>query len=262
MAGKGLLRRARGDGQPVTWTRPGRRWPLGPSTRRRTGKRAALLKVMLERIDWINAGIARLSQVIEGLLAPYEEQLQQAESRPGWGRRAAEDVIAETGADMSRSAAGAHLASWAGRTPLDHQSGARPGKARRKHGNRYLGAVTGETAVAAGKADTREGARHRRLVRTRGKAKACAAAGNTPMRVFRALLSRPGTRYEDLGASWHDSERQAARRVSRHVGALGAMGYEVTLCRKPQPGEPAPQPDRHRPQPTAQTAVGSKGMPG
>jgi transposase len=205
-----------------------------------TPEHAALLKVMLERIDWINAEIARLSQVIEGLLAPYEEQLQQAESMPGWGRRAAEDVIAETGVDMTRFPTGAHLASWAGRTPLDHQSGARQGKARRKHGNRYIGAATGETAVAAGKTDTREGARHRRLVRTRGKAKACVATGNTQLRVFHALLSRPGTRYEDLGASWYDSERQAARRVSHHVGALGAMGYEVTLCRKPQPGEPAP----------------------
>ena len=205
-----------------------------------TPEHAALLKVMLERIDWINAEIARLSQVIEGLLAPYEEQLQQAESMPGWGRRAAEDVIAETGTDMTRFPTPAHLASWAGRTPLDHQSGARQGKARRKHGNRYIGAVTGETAVAAGKTDTREGARHRRLVRTRGKAKACVATGNTQMRVFHALLSHPGTRYEDLGASWYDSERQAARRVSHHVGALGAMGYEVTLCRRPEPGEPAP----------------------
>jgi transposase len=205
-----------------------------------TPEHAALLKVMLERIDWINAEIARLSQVIEGLLAPYEEQLQQAESMPGWGRRAAEDVIAETGTDMTRFPTPAHLASWAGRTPLDHQSGARQGKARRKHGNRYIGAVTGETAVAAGKTDTREGARHRRLVRTRGKAKACVATGNTQMRVFHALLSHPGTRYEDLGASWYDSEHQTARRVSHHVGALGAMGYEVTLCRRPEPGEPAP----------------------
>jgi hypothetical protein len=76
--------------------------------------------------------------------------------------------------------------------------------------------------------------------RTRGKARACVAAGNTQMRACHALLSRPGTRYQDLGASWYDSERQAARRVSHHVGALGATGYEVTLCRKPQPGEPAP----------------------
>jgi hypothetical protein len=40
---------------------------------------------MLERIDRLTADIARLTEVIEQLLAPYEEQLQQAESMPGWG---------------------------------------------------------------------------------------------------------------------------------------------------------------------------------
>jgi transposase len=204
-----------------------------------TEAHAGLLQAMLERIDRTNAEIARLNQVIEELLAPYEEQLQQAESMPGWGRRAAQDVIAGTGAGMTRFPAPGHLASWAGRTPLDRQSGARQGKARRKHGNRYTGAVTGETAVAAGKTDTREGARHRRLARKRGRARACVATGNTQMRVFHALLSHPGTRYADLGAGWYDDERQAARRLSRLVGALGAMGYEVTLCRTPGP-EAAP----------------------
>jgi len=207
-----------------------------------TPAHAALLKTMLERIDWINAEIARLSQVIEELLAPYEEQLQQAESMPGWQRRAAQDVIAEAGVDMTRFRTPGHLASWAGRTPLDKQSGARKGQRRHKRGNRYIGAVTGETAVAAGKTGTREGARHRRLARRRGKAKACVATGNTQMRVFHALLSNPGMRYEDLGADWYDNQQQAARRVSRLVGALDDMGYDVTLCRKPDPGtEAAPE---------------------
>ncbi len=35
--------------------------------------------------------------------------------------------------------------------------------ARRKHGNRYIGAVTGETSAAASKTQTREGARYRSL---------------------------------------------------------------------------------------------------
>ena len=48
---------------------------------------AALLAAMLARIDRVNAEIARLTEVIETLLAPYEEQLQQAESMPGRGRR-------------------------------------------------------------------------------------------------------------------------------------------------------------------------------
>jgi transposase len=62
-----------------------------------TAGHATLLATMLARIDRVNEEIARLSQVIERLLAPYEEQLQQAESMPGWARRAAQDAVAETG---------------------------------------------------------------------------------------------------------------------------------------------------------------------
>jgi transposase len=83
-----------------------------------TAERAALLKTMLDRIDRIDAEITRLSQTIERLLAPWEEQLQQAESMPGWRRRSAEDALAETGPDMTRFPTGAHLASWAGRTRI------------------------------------------------------------------------------------------------------------------------------------------------
>jgi transposase len=200
-----------------------------------TPELAALLAVMLDRIGRVEADIGRLTAVIERLLAPYEEQLQQAESMPGWGRLAAQDVIAETGVDMSRFPAGAHLASWAGRVPLDRQSGARKGRARHKRGNRYIGAVTGETAVAAGKTQTREGARYRRISRRRGKVKAIVAAGNTQMRVYHALLSAPGARYQDLGWDYYEHERHIARQVSHHVGKLGSLGYEVTLARIPEP---------------------------
>ena len=62
-----------------------------------TTEHAALLKTMLDRIDRIDAEITRLSQAIERLLAPWEEQLQQAESMPGWRRRSAEDALAESG---------------------------------------------------------------------------------------------------------------------------------------------------------------------
>ena len=104
-----------------------------------TPEHAALLAVMLERIDRVNTETALLSEVIERLLAPYEEQLQQAESMPGWRRRAAQDALAETGT---------------GHEPLSHRGApgllgrADPGgqllrQARRpgqvQEGNRYLG---------------------------------------------------------------------------------------------------------------------------
>jgi len=198
---------------------------------------AALLEVMLARIDRIEADIAAVTTVIERLLAPWEEQLQQAESMPGWGRLAAQDVLAETGPDMTRFPTPGHLASWAGRTPAGRQSGARTGKAKAKKGNRYVGAVTGETAVSAGKTQTREGARYRRLSRRRGKAKAQVAVGNTQMRVYHVLLSHPGMRYQDLGWDYYERERNTARQVSHHIGKLAALGYEVTLARLPGNGD-------------------------
>src|SRR5262249_2172373 len=144
-------------------------------------------------------------------------------------------AVGETGADMSRSPTPAHLASWAGRTPLDNQSGKRNGRAKSKKGNRYLAGLLGETAIAAGKTQTREGARYRRLARRRGKAKALIALGNTQLKVYHALLSQPGTRYEDLGPDYYDRQRDIRRQVAHHVGKLGALGFEVTLARLPSP---------------------------
>jgi transposase len=200
-----------------------------------TDEHAALLAAMLARIDQVNTGIDELTGVIGRLLAPYEEQLQQAESMPGWGRRSAQDALAGTGADMTRFPTGGHLASWAGRTPLDNQSGKRAGRAKAKKGNRYLAAVTGETATAAGKTQTREGARYRRLSRRRGKPKAKVAAGNTQLKVYHKLLSNPGMRYQDPGADYYEHQASVRRQISRHAGKLGVLGFEVTLCRTPEP---------------------------
>jgi transposase len=208
-----------------------------------TPQHAALLATMLARIDQIDAEIAQLSEVIEQLLAPYEEQLQQAGSMPGWARRAAQDAVAETGVDMTRFATGGHLSSWAGQAPLDHQSGTRKGRAKSKKGNRYLGAVPGETAVAAGRTQTREGARHRKLARRLGKAKAQVATGNTQLKVYHKLISNPGMRYEDLGPDYYERRAQASRQIHHHVTKLESLGFEVTLCRRPgsdpDPSDPA-----------------------
>jgi transposase len=141
---------------------------------------------------------------------------------------------------MSRFPTGPHLASWAGRSPLDNQSGKRKGRSKSKKGNRYLAGLLGETAVAAGRTQTREGARYRRLARRRGKPKAQVATGNTQLKVYHKLLSNPGMRYEDLGADYYERRRRIGRQISHHVGKLGALGFEVTLCRIPDP-DPAGQ---------------------
>ena len=74
-----------------------------------------------------------------------------------------------------------------------------------------------------------------RILRRRGKAKALVAVGNTQLKVYHKLLSNPGMRYEDLGADYYERQRDTRRQISHHIGKLGSLGFEVTLCRIPEP---------------------------
>jgi hypothetical protein len=76
----------------------------------------------------------------------------------------------------------------------------------------------------------------------RGTAKACVAIGNTQLKVYHKLLSNPGMRDQDLGPDYYDRQRDTRRQIARHVGKPGSPGFEVTLCRIPEP-----DPDRTAP---------------
>ncbi len=152
---------------------------------------------------------------------------------PGWQRRSGQDVLAETGPDMGRFPAAAHLVSRAGRAPLDHQSGQRKGRGKRKKGNRHIGAATGETSDSVGRTQTREGARYPRLARCIGKDKALVALSGTQLKVYHKLLSRPGMRYQDLGADYYDKHAQARRKVRHYLAELDALGFDVIITPRP-----------------------------
>jgi len=120
-------------------------------------------------------------------------------------------------------------------TSVSSSAGTSARRARHKKGNKYLAAVTGETAVAAGKTATREGARYRKLARSRGKGKAQVAVGNTQLRVYHKLLSNPGMRYQDLGPDYYQRQAALRRKIAYHVREIEALGLEVTLARIPEP---------------------------
>jgi transposase len=133
---------------------------------------------------------------------------------------------------MTRFPTPGHLVSWAGRAPLDHQSGQRKSRGRRKKGNRYIGAATGETSVSASRTQILEGARYRQMARRIGKDKAQVAVGATQLRVYHTLLSSPSTRRHDLGAAYYEQRTQARRKIRYHLAELDALGYDVVLTRQ------------------------------
>jgi len=40
--------------------------------------------------------------------------------------------------------------------------------------------------------------------------------------------------YADLGPDYYERQRDTRRQVAHHVGKLGSLGFEVTLCRIPE----------------------------
>ena len=55
--------------------------------------------------------------------APFERARDHLDNITGVGKRAAETIIAEIGADMSRFPTAGHLASWAGLAPGNNITG-------------------------------------------------------------------------------------------------------------------------------------------
>src|SRR6266567_6742336 len=92
-----------------------------------TDQHAAVLAMMLATIDHYTAQIEALTARIEVLIEPYLHQVAQLDEIDGIGTICAQDIIAETGADMTVFPAAPHLVSWARWSP---RPGSPPGNAR------------------------------------------------------------------------------------------------------------------------------------
>jgi transposase len=195
-----------------------------------TAEHAAVLAMMLATIGHYTARIQELTAKIEVLRRPYEHQIAQLDAVPGTGVITAQDVIAETGTDMTVFPAAGHLVSGAKWCPQAAWSGGkRKGANASGHGNRYLGAALGEAAVSAGRTQTFPGAKYRRLVKQMPKNKALVATGNSLLTIYHALLSDPGAACTDLGTDYYERRANIRRQARNHLRGLERLGYKVTI---------------------------------
>jgi transposase len=193
---------------------------------------AFLVQVMLERIDACTDAEARLSAQIDAQIAPFRRQLELITTIPGVGRRSAEVIVAETGADMTRFASAAHLASWAGMCPGNNQSGAKTRTAPTRHGDPWLKGALGQVAIAASRTKgTYLAARYRRVASRRGNKRALVALGHTILITVWTMLNTD-LGYRDLGGDYFTQRlnpQAKARQARRLVTQLRVLGYHIEL---------------------------------
>jgi transposase len=129
----------------------------------------------------------------------FDKARDRLDTITGVGKRAAECILGEIGADMSVFPTAAHLASWAGACPGNNVTGGKRRSGKTTKGSRLLAETLTECAWAAARSrDTYLQAQFWRLARRIGKKKAATAVGHSILVVAWHLLinacdyNRPG----------------------------------------------------------------------
>jgi transposase len=188
-----------------------------------------MLKFQLDHIEQFEGQIAQLDRRIEEVMTPLDKTaLQLLDEIPGIDCRAAQNIIAEIGVDMSRFPSADHLASWAGMCPGNNQSAGKRRSGRMTDGNSWLKGTLNQCAWAASrKKDSYFAAQHRRVASRRGVKRATMAVAHSQLCVCFELIKH-GQEYKDLGRNYF--ERTDEERTKRHlIKRLEKLGYAVTL---------------------------------
>lgn len=187
-----------------------------------------LLAEQLRHVDELEERIERLSEEIGRRMCPCEAQLDAIDEIPGVGRTTAEEIIAETGVDMSRFPTSRHIASWAKVCPGNNESAGKRKSGRTGRGNPWLRSTLVEAAVCCGRTrNTYLAAQYRRLAGRRGKKRAAMAVAHSILVIVYHML-RDGVAYADLGHDYFDRRSKPAL-AARFKRRLEALGYSVTI---------------------------------
>jgi transposase len=195
---------------------------------------AVQLRQLLGHIDWFDATIDTLNGRIEMMTEPWSDVIERLQTIPGVGRRTAEVIVAESGAEMSRFPDHQHLASWAGVCPGHNESGGKRRSGQTNPGDVWLADALTEAAWAAIRTtDTYLQAKFWRVAGPRAdshrKNKAAVAVAHKILIAAYYIMASPDQVYRELGGDYFTTRDNPERRRDRLVAQLARLGYDVEL---------------------------------
>jgi transposase len=197
---------------------------------------ALMCRLHLDHIGHLDEMIAKLDTQIEAMMAPFHTERDLMATIPGIGPLAAAAVISEIGADVREFFPdAAHLASWAGICPGNHESAGKRRSGQRRHGNQHLQPVLVECAWAAVRHDGYLKSLYHRHVMKGGGYRSRTAKKKAIIVVAHAMLviiwhiMATGTPYDELGENYFTTRMDPERETRRLVAKLEALGHAVTL---------------------------------
>ena len=187
-----------------------------------------LLRLHLQQIDALDAGIGDIDREADAALACFRDAVKQLSTIPGVSELSAQVILSEIGTDMQRFATAAHLRSWAGLCPRNDESAHKRRSTRLRQGAPWLKDMLVQCAWAAARTKaTYLRAQFVRLRARRGPKKAiCAVAASILTAAYHML--QDGTLYEDLGPD-HFARRRPEAQAHRLLKRLADLGFSVEL---------------------------------
>ena len=172
----------------------------------------------------------RLIEITDEMIkASFSDEQKKAvaalDAIPGIGTVSAEQIVAETGTDMSCFRNQHSFSNWIGVAPGNNESAGKRKSGKTTHGNKTLKSTLSQCAKSAVKnKKSFFSAQYARLVTHRGKNRATMAVAHSMAIAIYFVLS--GYDFKDLGSDYYNQFNRE-KKVNSHLKQLGKLG--ITL---------------------------------